>query len=180
MNEDERTVWCGNLAEQVTEELIYELFLQAAPIERVRIPTDREGRKSSFAFVTMKHEISVNYAVQLLNGTSLFDKRLNIRRRHSNVVGQQQQQHGNSRDALAQQMVTDKFTNLLRMGQLMQLNSSGGRGRHGGESNRRQRDEFKPHHANNNNKHQHHHSHGNSNRQGRNNRGYGDRRPKPY
>lgn len=26
--EDERTLWCGNLAEKVTEELLYELFLQ--------------------------------------------------------------------------------------------------------------------------------------------------------
>jgi len=26
--DDERTVWCGNLSEKVTEEVLYELFLQ--------------------------------------------------------------------------------------------------------------------------------------------------------
>lgn len=28
IEEDNKTIWCGNLAEQVTEELLYELFLQ--------------------------------------------------------------------------------------------------------------------------------------------------------
>lgn len=26
--EDERTLWCGNLSDKVTEELLYELFVQ--------------------------------------------------------------------------------------------------------------------------------------------------------
>jgi len=26
--DDDRTVWCGNLSEKVTEEVLYELFLQ--------------------------------------------------------------------------------------------------------------------------------------------------------
>lgn len=28
IEEDNKTVWCGNLPEQVTEEILYELFLQ--------------------------------------------------------------------------------------------------------------------------------------------------------
>lgn len=28
IEEDNKTIWCGNLPEQVTEELLYELFLQ--------------------------------------------------------------------------------------------------------------------------------------------------------
>ncbi|CAH0552758.1 unnamed protein product [Brassicogethes aeneus] len=81
--DDARTVWCGNLSNQVTEELLYELFLQAAPLERVKIPTDKEGRRSNFAFITMKHEISVPYATQLLNGTSLFEKKINVKPRQA-------------------------------------------------------------------------------------------------
>jgi RNA-binding protein 7 len=30
MEEDNRTVWCGNLSEKVTEEILYELFLQVS------------------------------------------------------------------------------------------------------------------------------------------------------
>lgn len=80
---DCRTVWCGNLSDQVTEELLYELFLQAAPLERVRIPTDKDGKKMNYGFITFKHEISIEYALQLLNGTRLFDKQLSIKYRNN-------------------------------------------------------------------------------------------------
>lgn len=80
---DSRTVWCGNLSDQVTEELLYELFLQAAPLERVRIPTDKDGKKMNYGFITFKHEISIEYALRLLNGTRLFDKHLNIKYRNN-------------------------------------------------------------------------------------------------
>nr|XP_023017550.1 uncharacterized protein LOC111506650 [Leptinotarsa decemlineata] len=79
--DDTKTVWCGNLSDQVTEELLYELFLQAGPLERVKIPTDRDGRKSNFAFITFKHEKSVNYVLQLLKGTRLFDRLLIVKQR---------------------------------------------------------------------------------------------------
>ncbi|CAG9861030.1 unnamed protein product [Phyllotreta striolata] len=82
--DDSRTVFCGNVSDKVTEELLYELFVQAAPLERVKIPTDREGRKSNFAFVTFKHEESVEYVQRLLNGIRLYDKSLLIKPRHSN------------------------------------------------------------------------------------------------
>ncbi|XP_050294086.1 RNA-binding protein 7 [Anthonomus grandis grandis] len=85
MNEnDARTVWVGNLADQVNEELLYELFLQAGPIERVKIPTDR-GRQSNFGFVTFKHEASVPYTLELLKGVQLFERVLNIKPRNGGV-----------------------------------------------------------------------------------------------
>lgn len=30
MEVDQRTVWCGNLSEKITEEILYELFLQVS------------------------------------------------------------------------------------------------------------------------------------------------------
>ena len=30
MDEDARTIWCGNLSEKVTEDVLYELFLQVS------------------------------------------------------------------------------------------------------------------------------------------------------
>lgn len=79
--DESKTVYCGNLADEVTEELLYELFLQVAPLERVNIPPNREGRK--YGFVTFKHEVSVNYAIKLLNGIKLFAKNITIRPRNS-------------------------------------------------------------------------------------------------
>ncbi|KAK9886288.1 hypothetical protein WA026_015799 [Henosepilachna vigintioctopunctata] len=84
MDEDYRTLWCGNLSDSITEELLFELFLQAAPLERVRIPQDRTGRKSNYAFIVLKHSKSVPYVVDLLNGISVYDKKLIIKPRQPN------------------------------------------------------------------------------------------------
>lgn len=85
IDEDTRTIWCGNLHEKVTEDLIYELFLQAGPLEKVRIPKDRDGRQRNFAFITYCHDVSVPYALRLLRGTILFNRALNIQSRGNNV-----------------------------------------------------------------------------------------------
>lgn len=85
--DDSRTLYVGNIADEVTEELLYELFLQAGPVEKVKIPVDREGRKSNFGFVTFKHESSVPYTVQLLQETSLYDRTLNIKPRNNGTRG---------------------------------------------------------------------------------------------
>ncbi|RZC40176.1 RRM 1 domain containing protein [Asbolus verrucosus] len=110
MVDEARTLWCGNLSDKVTEELLYELFLQVAPLERVRIPTDKEGRKSDFAFITLKHEVSVDYVVQLLNGTSLYDRRIKLKPRSANQAHQ-----------LEQQNMMHNFNDLFLMGHMMQL-----------------------------------------------------------
>lgn len=77
-----RTLWCGNLAEQVTEEILYELFLQAAPVEKVTIPNGMDGKPMNYGFITFKHEMSIHYALRLLNGIRLFDKYILVQYRN--------------------------------------------------------------------------------------------------
>lgn len=93
-DDEQRTVWCGNLSDKISEDILYELFLQAAPLERVRIPKDKDGKQSTYGFVTFKHLVSVQYATELLNGIALFDKRINIKPR----VGNLQRQNSHHRD----------------------------------------------------------------------------------
>lgn len=114
MEDDNKTIWCGNLPEQADEEILYELFLQvcfslmnnlmkyafwisqsqlttifiisylplqAGPLEKVRIPKDRDGRQKNFAFITYCHEVSVPYALNLFRGTSLFHRTLSLQSR---------------------------------------------------------------------------------------------------
>ncbi|XP_049868093.1 RNA-binding protein 7 [Pectinophora gossypiella] len=81
IEEDNKTLWCGNLPEQATEEILYELFLQAGPLEKVRIARDRDGRQKNFAFITYCHEVSVPYAINLFRGTALFHKTLSLQSR---------------------------------------------------------------------------------------------------
>lgn len=125
--DEEKTVWCGNLSEKVTEEHLYELFMQIAPLQRVNIPQDKEGRKSNFAFIVFKHAVSVNYATDLLSGTNLFDKPLNIKPRSRNQ-GSENRSFNNSQDGIDEsprimnnpmQNNTPYFDSLLQMATLM-------------------------------------------------------------
>ncbi|CAN7990499.1 unnamed protein product [Ixodes hexagonus] len=76
-----RTLWCGGLDPKVTEDLLRELFVQAGPVEEVKIPKDSGGQLKSFAFVTFVHADSLAYSLALLEGTCLYGRRLKLERR---------------------------------------------------------------------------------------------------
>ncbi|CAM4667450.1 RNA-binding protein 7 isoform X4 [Lepidochelys kempii] len=76
--EANRTLFVGNLDPRVTEELVFELFHQAGPVIKVKIPKDRDGKPKQFAFVNFKHEESVPYGMSLLNGIKLFGRPIKI------------------------------------------------------------------------------------------------------
>ncbi|XP_014666609.1 PREDICTED: RNA-binding protein 7-like [Priapulus caudatus] len=81
-DKDKRTIWCGNLAKDVTEELLFELFLQAGPLESVRIPKDKEsGQNRPFGFVTFRDDVSVPYTLDLFSGISLEGRMLRLQSR---------------------------------------------------------------------------------------------------
>lgn len=83
-DEDSRTIFIANLSNKVTESLLCELFIQAGPLEKVAQPKDKDGRARAFAFITYIHAISVPYAVNVFQGTELFNRVLTIRPRNSN------------------------------------------------------------------------------------------------
>ncbi|KOC59202.1 Putative RNA-binding protein 11 [Habropoda laboriosa] len=120
MDEDMRTVWCGNLSEKVTEEILYELFLQGGPVQRVSIPKDRDGKQRAYGFVTYKHINSVKYALNLFHGTVLFNRPLSMGPRKNVELPQitQSQDHAidlNYRLQLGQQMVLGSDMSHLRI-----------------------------------------------------------------
>lgn len=88
----DRTLWVGNLSDKVTDEILYELFLQAGPLEKVFIAKEKDGRQKSFAFVTFSHDVSVPYTIQLMDGLHLFDRPLRLQSRPGSMHQQQQQQ----------------------------------------------------------------------------------------
>ena len=86
-HDDDCTVFVGNLSEKITEELLFELFLQAGPLRTVRIPKDPNTKKNRrFGFVNFQHAVSVDYAIKLMNGIRLFDSplKLNVSKNRSN------------------------------------------------------------------------------------------------
>jgi len=81
-----RTLWCGGISEKVDEEILYELFLTAGPLERVTIPRDRETKKQkNFAFIVFQHEESTEYAFNLLNGTELFRQAIRLQNKDTGL-----------------------------------------------------------------------------------------------
>ena len=53
----EATLYVGGLDERVDEELLWELFVQAGPLQSVHVPTDKvTGRAVPFAFVEFRSE----------------------------------------------------------------------------------------------------------------------------
>lgn len=58
--------------------------LQAGPVIKVKIPKDKDGKLKQFAFVNFKHEVSVPYAMNLLNGIKLFGRPIKIQFRSGN------------------------------------------------------------------------------------------------
>lgn len=85
MDEANRTLFVGNLETRVTEGILYELFLQAGPLFRVAIAKDKEGKPKQFAFITFKHEESVPYSLNLLNGIRLYGRPLKLQFRTGSV-----------------------------------------------------------------------------------------------
>lgn len=85
--EADRTLFIRNLDQRVTEELLFELFLQAGPLIKTKIPKDPDGKQKTFGFAVYKHEVSVPYAMQLLNGTVLFGKTIHVQFRSGSSHG---------------------------------------------------------------------------------------------
>ncbi|XP_036342411.1 RNA-binding protein 7-like [Rhagoletis pomonella] len=78
-DEQLRTLFVGNLDDRVTEDLLYEVFLQAGPVEAVRIPKDNSGRQRSFGFVVYSHRCTPPYAIRLFAGLAFYRKMVTIK-----------------------------------------------------------------------------------------------------
>jgi len=74
-DEESRTLWVGNIEDDVDEEILYELFLNSGPVSRVTVPRNKQTKKSkNFAFILFEHRESVPYAMAQMEGTTLYGR----------------------------------------------------------------------------------------------------------
>ena len=74
-----RTLKCFGVSEKTEKKILYELFLNAGPLEKVTIPKDRvTGDHLSVAYILFSHAESVKFAFNLLNGTVLYGQQLRL------------------------------------------------------------------------------------------------------
>ncbi|KAJ1351655.1 hypothetical protein KIN20_007765 [Parelaphostrongylus tenuis] len=87
----DRTCYVCNLSPRVTSDIIEELFVQMGPVEGVRL---FERNSNRFAFVYFEDDVSVPFAVEMLDGIRLYgvsitvepqrDSKHNLGRQRSN------------------------------------------------------------------------------------------------
>ncbi|CAA7405053.1 unnamed protein product [Spirodela intermedia] len=73
------TVYVGNLDPQVSEELLWELFVQAGPVVNVYVPKDRvTNLHQGYGFVEFRSEEDADYAIKILNMIKLYGKPIRV------------------------------------------------------------------------------------------------------
>lgn len=83
------SIYVGNLDPQITEPLLYELFIQVGPVRLLNLPKDRVLRThQGFGFVEFNTSEDASYVLNVLNGVRLFGKTLKMKKTdHSTTQG---------------------------------------------------------------------------------------------
>lgn len=77
----EATVYVGNLDERVTDEIIWELMLNAGRIANVHLPKDRVSQShQGYGFVEFATETDAEYAVKIMNQIRLWGKPIRVKK----------------------------------------------------------------------------------------------------
>ena len=73
------SIYVGNLAYEIQQEDLSEVFNEYGSVERVHMPTDREtGQVRGFAFVEMRSEANENKAIQILDGAEWMGRDIKV------------------------------------------------------------------------------------------------------
>jgi splicing factor 3B subunit 4 len=80
----EATAYCGNLEEKCSEEMLWELMIQAGPVVSVHMPRDKvTGLHQGYGFVEFRTEEDADYAVKVMNMIRLFGKPVRVNKASS-------------------------------------------------------------------------------------------------
>lgn len=75
----EATIYVGNLDERVTDEIVWELMLQAGRIVNVHLPKDRVTQThQGYGFVEFASEEDAEYAAKIMNQVRLWGKPIRV------------------------------------------------------------------------------------------------------
>ncbi|XP_022187733.2 splicing factor 3B subunit 4 [Nilaparvata lugens] len=78
------TIYVGGFDEKVTEEMLWELFLQAGRIVNVHLPKDRISQAhQGYGFVELCEEADADYAVRIMNMIKLYGKPIRVNKASS-------------------------------------------------------------------------------------------------
>ncbi|MEM8718331.1 MAG: RNA-binding protein [Cyanobacteria bacterium P01_G01_bin.39] len=73
------SIYVGNLAYEIDQQDLSEVFNEYGSVQRVHIPKDREtGQVRGFAFVEMKSEANEDKAIKILNGAEWMGRDIKV------------------------------------------------------------------------------------------------------
>lgn len=76
---EEAIVFCTNLDQRVTEELLWELFIQAGPVISVFMPRDKiTSDHQGYSFIEYKTEMDALYSIKILHQIKLYDRSIKL------------------------------------------------------------------------------------------------------
>ena len=75
----EATIYIGNLDQKVTDDIVWELFIQCGPVVNVHIPKDKiSGEHQGYGFVEFKSEEDADYAIKIMHMIKLYGKPIKV------------------------------------------------------------------------------------------------------
>ena len=73
------SIYVGNLAYEINQQDLNEVFSDYGDVKRIHIPKDREtGRVRGFAFVEMESETNENKAIETLDGAEWMGREIKV------------------------------------------------------------------------------------------------------
>lgn len=108
------SLYFGNLDPQVTEPLLYELFIQFAPIRSLNLPKDRVLKThQGYGFIEFRTIKDAEYVLNILRGIRLYGKMLKLKKAEPNFKGSSQQLVGVTTTSNAMDIGAKIFINNL-------------------------------------------------------------------
>ena len=75
----EATCYVGNLDLRISEEILWELFIQCGPVVNVHLPRDKiTGEHQGFGFVEFRSEEDAEYSIKIMHMIKLYGKPIKV------------------------------------------------------------------------------------------------------
>jgi splicing factor 3B subunit 4 len=75
----EAAIYVGNLDSRVTEDILWELFVQCGPVVNVQVPRDKlTGEHQGFGFVEFRDEEVADYSIKIMHMIKLYGKPIKV------------------------------------------------------------------------------------------------------
>lgn len=110
----EATIYVGNIDPRVTDEILWELFVQIGQVTNINLPRDKiTGEHQGFGFVEFKSEVESDYAIKVMHMIKLFGQPIKCNRASTDKKSLEVGANiyvGNLSDEVDERMLKDVFS----------------------------------------------------------------------